>query len=98
MERLEKDDTPAVAETVFRPESAPPPGFAPMATVMLALEPVTVFEKASCTVTWTAGAMGTPAVVSGGWTLKTSLDAAAGVMLKAAEMAAVSVPEVAVSV
>src|SRR5258706_320357 len=51
MERLEKVATPLTAATVVVPESVPPPGLVPMAMATLALELVTVFPKASCTVT-----------------------------------------------
>ena len=61
MERLEKVATPATAAMVSVPERVPVPGLAPMATVTLAVELVTVFAKASCTATRTAGAMATPA-------------------------------------
>jgi len=54
MERLEKVATPPDAATVVVPDSVPPPGLVPIATVMLAVEPVTVFPNASCTVTCTA--------------------------------------------
>src|SRR3954454_6049410 len=98
MERLENVATPLTADTVVVPESAPPPGLVPMATVMPAVELVTVLLKASCTVTCTAGEMATPAVALVGCTVKASLDAAAGVMLKAAEVAEVSGADAAVSV
>src|SRR5437763_16279538 len=76
--------TPLTAATVVVPDSVPPPGLVPMATVTLAEEPVTVLLKASCTVTCTAGAMETPAVAFVGWTVKASLEAAAGLMVNAA--------------
>jgi len=70
MERLENVATPLDAATVVVPESVPPPGLAPMATVTLAEEPVTVFPNASCTTTCTAGESAAPAVVLAGWTAK----------------------------
>src|SRR5262245_14839382 len=82
-DRLENVATPATAATVVVPDSVPPPGLVPIATVTLAVELVTVLLKASCTVTCTAGAIATPAVAFVGWVVKASLDAAAGVMLKA---------------
>jgi hypothetical protein len=69
-----------------------------MATVITAVELVTVLLKASCTVTCTAGAIATPAVAVVGWAVKASLDAAAGVMLNPAEVAPVSAPDAAVKV
>src|SRR5438093_11090298 len=57
------------------PESVPPPGLLPMATVTVGRPPgndVTLFPKASWTVTLTAGAMMVPAVVPLGCTVKAS--------------------------
>src|SRR3954469_24671558 len=98
MDTLEKLATPFTAGMGRVPDSAPPPGLVPMATVMLALELVTVLLNASCTVTCTAGAMAAPAVAFDGWTVKASLLAAAGLMLNAELDAPVSAPEAAVSV
>src|SRR3954469_16834779 len=95
MERLENVATPLTAETVVVPDSVPPPGLVPMATVTLAEELVTVLPKASCTVTCTAGLTATPAVALVGWTVKASRFAAAGLMLNAALDAPVSAPEAA---
>jgi hypothetical protein len=69
-----------------------------MATVMLAVELVTVFPNVSCTATCTAGLIAAPAVVLDGWAVKASRDAAAGLMLNAEEVAPVSAPDAAVSV
>src|SRR5512132_1618786 len=96
MDRLENVATPAAAATVVVPDSGPPPGLVPIATVTLAVELVTVLPKASCTVT--AGEIDAPAVVWVGWVVKASLDAAAGLMLNADEVAPVSEPDAAVSV
>src|SRR4051794_29170523 len=98
MDRLEKVATPALADTVVVPDSVPPPGLVPIATVMLAVEPVTVFPNASCTATCIAGLIATPAVAVVGCRVKASLDAAAGLMLKAALPAPVSAPEAELSV
>src|SRR5512133_1232260 len=98
MDRLENVATPFTADTVVVPESVPLPGLLPMATVMLALELVTVLLKASCTVTCTAGLIATPAVAFAGWTVKASLEAAAGLMVNPTEVAPVSNDAVAVSV
>src|SRR4051794_19155303 len=98
MERWENVATPADADTVVVPDSVPPPGLVPMATVMLAAELVTVLLKASCTVTCTAGLIATPAVAFVGCTVKASLEAAAGVMLNGAEVAEVSAADAAASV
>src|SRR5512140_794806 len=98
MDRLENVATPALADIVAVPESAPPPGLVPMATVMLAVEPVTVFPNVPCTVTCTGGLIATPAVVLNGCTVKASLDAVAGLMLNPVLLAPVSDPEAALSV
>src|SRR5512140_2129346 len=94
----EKDATPFTAGTVVMHDSVPPPGLLPIANVMLAVELVTVFPNASCTVTCTAGEIIAPAVALVGWTVNASLVAAAGMMLNAAEVAPVSEPDAAVSV
>src|SRR5262245_6318823 len=98
MERLENVATPLTADTVVVPDSAPPPGLLPMATVTLAVELVTVFPNASCTDTCTAGLIDAPAVALVGCTVKASLLADAGVMLNDDEVAPVSPPAVAARV
>src|SRR6185369_9804366 len=98
MERLENVATPPTADTVAVPDSVPPPGLVPMATVMLAVELVTVLPNVSCTATCTAGAMATPAVALVGWTMNASLEAAAGLMLNPDEVAPVRPADAPVSV
>src|SRR6185295_3649012 len=98
MDSVGKEATPLVAETVVVPDSVEPPGLLPIATVMLAVELVTVLLKASCTVTCTAGAIGVPAVVFAGWTVNASLVSAAGLMSNAADVSGVSAPDAAVRV
>src|SRR5512146_1162754 len=98
MDRLENVATPPTADTVFVPDSVPPPGLVPMATVMLAVELVTVLPNVSCTATCTAGLIATPAVVLDGWRAKASLLADAGLMLKPALEVAISGADVAFSV
>src|SRR5437868_3013204 len=98
MDRLGNVATPLTADTVVVPDSVPPPGLAPMATVMLAVELVTVLPNASCTVTCTGGAIATPAVAFAGCTEKATRVAAAGVMLNAPEVAPVSGADAAVNV
>src|SRR2546429_2354163 len=73
--------TPPAAATVVVPDSAPPPGLVPSATVTFAVNWVAVFPCASCAVTCTAGVIAVPAVVLDGWTLNTSCDATPGVIL-----------------
>src|SRR5437762_1626013 len=98
MDRLENVATPLTADTVAVPDSVPPPGLVPMATVTLALEPVTVLPNASCTTTCTAGAIATPATALLGCTENASLEAAAGVMLNPVEVAPVRPAELATRV
>src|SRR3954468_14041567 len=98
MDRLENVATPPTADTMLVPESVPPPGLVPIATVMLAVELVTVLLNASCTVTCTAGASATPAVALVGCAVNASLAAAAGLMLNAGEVDPVNGAEAAVSV
>src|SRR6476659_2968630 len=98
MDRVEKLATPLDADTVVVPESVPPPGLVPMATVMLAEELVTVLPNASCTATCTAGAIATPASALLGCSENASLEAAAGVMLNPDEVAPVNPAELATRV
>src|SRR5262245_37946455 len=83
MERLENVATPATADTVAVPDSTPPPGLTPIATVMLAVELVTVLPNVSSTATPTPPGLlsATPAVALFGWTVKATLLAAAGTMV-----------------
>src|SRR5512140_926777 len=98
MDRLENVATPLTADTVVVPDSVPPPGLVPMATVMLAVELVTVFPNASCTATCTEGEIDTPAVALLGCAVKATLDAAAALMLNADDVVPVSGAEAAASV
>src|SRR5689334_23178060 len=98
MDRLENVATPATAATVVVPDSVPPPGLVPIATVTFAVELVTVLPNASCTATCTAGETLAPAVALLGWTVKATFEAAAALMLNAAEVAPVSGEDAAVSV
>src|SRR6185369_3926562 len=98
MDRVENVATPATAATVVVPDSVPPPGLAPMATVTLAVELVTVFPNASCTATCTDGLTAAPAVALVGCTANATFEAAAGLMLNPEEVAPVRAPEAAVSV
>src|SRR6266566_4287553 len=76
--------TPPAAATAAVPESVPPPGFAPMASVTVAVNAVAVFPCASCAVTWTAGVIGAPAVALEGCTETTRRVAAPAAMLNGA--------------
>src|SRR4051794_37716482 len=88
MEREEKVARPDTAATVSVPDSVAPPGLLPMASVMLALDEVTELPNASVTRTLTAGeAKPPPATALCGCEAKASPTAAAGEMLKAAEVA-----------
>ncbi len=61
MLRLEKVATPLTAATDVVPDSVPPDGFVPIATVMNPVKLVTTFPRASCAVTCTAGVIEAPA-------------------------------------
>src|SRR2546430_15852374 len=76
--------TPPAAATAVVPESVPPPGFAPIASVTVAVNAVAVFPCASCAVTWTAGVIGAPAVAVAGCSVNTRRVAAPAAMLKLA--------------
>src|SRR3989440_10475193 len=76
--RPEKLATPRTAVWVGVPDSAPPPGLLPMASVTFAANPVAVFPKLSRAVTWIAGVIAAPAGVLPGWPVKTRRLAAAG--------------------
>src|SRR5207245_9133868 len=77
--------TPPAAATAVVPESVPPPGFAPMASVTVAVNAVAVFPCASSAVTWTAGVIGAPAVALDGCTETTRCVAAPAAMLRSEE-------------
>src|SRR3954469_10369918 len=98
MDRLENVATPLTAATVVVPDSVPPPGLVPIATVTLAVELVTVLPNVSCTATCTAGLIAAPAAVFPGCTVKATFEAAAGLMVNAVELAPVSAPDAAVRV
>src|SRR2546422_651652 len=80
---VENVATPFTAATVGVPESAPPPGLVPIATVTFPVKPDAVLPWASWAVTCTAGVMTEPAVVVVGSAEKTRCDAVPGVMLNA---------------
>src|SRR6266850_1848837 len=58
-----KEATPPTAAWMSVPESVPPPGFVPIATVMFPVNPVAVLLLASSAVTCTAGVIAAPALV-----------------------------------
>src|SRR3989449_7419428 len=90
--------TPPAAATAVVPESVPPPGFAPIASVTVAVNVVAVFPCASCAVTWTAGVIGAPAVALDGCTETTRRVAVPAAMLNGALDTVASPPAAAVSV
>src|SRR5436190_442579 len=55
MLNVENVATPLTAATLFVPASVPPLGFAPIATVIGPVKPVTTMPEASPAVTFTAG-------------------------------------------
>src|SRR5690348_13008054 len=90
--------TPLTAATVAVPDSVPPPGLLPSATVTFPVKLVTVLPRLSCVVTCTDGVIAAPATTLDGCTVKTSLLAAAALMLNAALVGALSPVDPAVSV
>src|SRR5207302_1665236 len=97
MERVEKVAVPLTAFTLAVPDSVPPPGLVPMATVIEAVAVVRL-PPASRIWTLTAGEMDDVAVVLLGCTPKATWLAAPTVMLKLLLVAPVSPLEAAVSV
>src|SRR5947207_1603586 len=97
MERLAKVATPATAAWVSVPDSTPPLGLVPMATVTLAVDPVWL-PNWSLIRTVTAGLMAAPAAASVGCAENASAAGAAGVMLKVALVAEVRPAELATRV
>src|SRR5262245_57139431 len=83
MLRLEKVATPETAAREVTPDSVPPLGLAPIATVTIPVKPVAVLPSASSAVTLTAGEINAPAAVVGGGTVNTRLAAGPPVMLNA---------------
>ena len=81
---VENEATPLTAATVVVPDSVPPLGFVPIATVTFPVKLVTVFPSPSSAVTWTAGVILPPATVLLGWTVKNSAVADPAVTLNAA--------------
>src|SRR5262245_15992571 len=90
--------TPLLAAIDVEPESVPPPGLAPSATLTVAEEVTIVFPSASWTATATAGVMAAPATVLLGWTVIASRAAAPAVMSNAALVAPVRPADDAASV
>src|SRR6266403_203872 len=89
---------PATAFNAVVPDNVPPPGLVPMAIATGFVAVGTKFPKASSTLTCTAGVIATPAVTLVGWTVNANVAGFPGVTLKAALVAAVRAPELAVSV
>src|SRR6266480_4652856 len=90
--------TPATAARDVVPESVPPPGLVPMATVTLPVKVGSVFPRASCAVACSGGVIVAPAVALLGATANTRCVAAAAVMLNAALVAPLGPVAAAVSV
>jgi hypothetical protein len=70
--RSENVATPVAAFCVVVPPSVAPPGLFPIAIVIGAVEEVTGFPLASCTLTLTAGVIAAPTAVLLGWAVKPS--------------------------
>src|SRR2546425_3582457 len=89
--------TPLAAATVTLPDSVPPTGLLPIATVTLPLNPVAMLPWASSAATRTAGAIALPAVAGPGSTVNASWTAAPGATVNGV-LVVVSVPTPACSV
>src|SRR5947208_11949942 len=83
MLRVEKVATPATAAMVRVPESVPPAGFVPIATVTLPVKPGTRLSIASRAVSCTPGAIVVPAATELGCTVKESRTGRPAVMANA---------------
>ena len=77
MLRFEKLATPFTAATLLVPDSVPPLGFVPRATVMVPLKVASVLPAPSRAATCTGGEIVLPAVALLGWTVNASCVAAA---------------------
>src|SRR5207249_1165697 len=77
MLNVEKVATPLTAVTLVVPDSVPPPGFAPIATVIDPVKPVTTFPASSSADTRTAG-IGWPAWLLCGCVVKATWVAGGG--------------------
>src|SRR5947208_3083726 len=89
MLNVENVATPLTAFTLVVPDSVPPPGFVPIATVIRPVYPVTVFPDASRAVTRTAGFV-CPACVHGVCVVPARRSADRAVMLNEVLVAPVS--------
>jgi len=99
MLRSAKVAMPSLAFTVVVPASVAPLGFVPRVSVTGSVLFDTVFPKASSIATATPGAIGwARSAKLGGWPVKPSFAAPAGVMVNVALVAVVSEPEEATSV
>jgi hypothetical protein len=98
MLRPVKAATPELAFLVVVPLKTPPPGLDAMATVIAAVEVVTVFPNVSCTETVGGPATELPAVELAGCTVKATFVAVPADTLKLALVAFVSPLEEAVRV
>jgi hypothetical protein len=90
--------TPFTAATVAVPESVPPPGLVPRATVMFAAKVGSVFPSASCAATCTAGVIEAPATVLVGCTAKARCVAAPAAIVNGVLVAPLTPVAAAVSV
>src|SRR2546428_8015466 len=90
MERSPKVATPLTAATLVLPESVPPAGLLPSATVTVPVKLGTALPSASCAATFTAGAIWWLAVAAPGWTVKARCVAGPGETLKSLLVPALS--------
>src|SRR5438552_11387835 len=89
MLNVENVATPLTAVTLVVPDSVPPPGFAPSATVIDPVKPVTTFPASSSADTRSAGIV-CPACVVCGCVVKATWVAGGGVVVGAVRVAAVN--------
>src|SRR5262245_26882994 len=95
MDRVLKVAMPPDAATVVGPLGVPPPGLLPRPTVTFDVSGVPRLPYWSSTSTVTAGLIATAATAVPGWRTTARWSAAAGVMLKAPEVAPPRLPSLA---
>lgn len=101
IDRLLNVEMPVLPEvwTLSVPDNVPPAGLVPIVIVIVGLGVPTVFPPASCTTTWMAGDIATPAtVLAGGCTTKASLVAGPAERVIVVDVTGVSPPPLKVSV
>ena len=98
IERFANVAPPADALVVVVPDSVPPPGLFPIATVIDAVEEVIVFPKLSCTVAVVGPGIAVPAIAFPGWVVNAICEADPAAILNVLLVAPVNPVADAVSV